>query len=114
MILTHNTLNKSLFFTFLCSFIFLINCNRDASDKKIISGIYEVSCGQCNFGLEGNSCDLAIRIDGEAYFVKGTDIDNHGDAHAINGFCNSIRKAKVEGTINNNVFKSTSFELLEE
>ena len=31
-------------------------------------------------------CDLAIRIDGKSYFVEGTKIDDHGDAHANDGF----------------------------
>ena len=26
-------------------------------------------------------CDLAVRIDGKSYFVEGTKIDEHGDAH---------------------------------
>ena len=41
----------------------------------------EASCGQCNFGLaEPQGCDLAVRIQGKAYFVDGAHIDDHGDA----------------------------------
>jgi hypothetical protein len=48
----------------------------------------EAACGECRFGLPGSGCDLAVRIDGVAYFVDGTGIDDHGDAHAQDGFCN--------------------------
>jgi hypothetical protein len=87
-----------------------------AQEKKAIekSQIVEVSCGECNFGLKGKSCDLAVRIDGKAYFVDGTKIDDHGDAHAKDGFCEAIRKAKVTGEIVNNRFQATTFILLPE
>lgn len=78
------------------------------------SQIVEASCGQCQFGMEGKACDLAVRIDGKAYFVDGTSIDSHGDAHAADGFCAAIRKAKVTGTVVNDRFVATSFELLPE
>lgn len=80
--------------------------------KELIDA--EASCGQCRFGLPGKGCDLAVRIDGKAYFVDGTHIDDHGDAHATDGFCNSIRKAKVQGTVVDNRFKATFFQLLPE
>ncbi|TPG35525.1 DUF6370 family protein [Flavobacterium pectinovorum] len=76
--------------------------------------IVEVSCGECQFGMKGKSCDLAVRIDGKAYFVDGTTIDKHGDAHAKDGFCNAIRKASVTGKVENGRFKATSFTLLKE
>jgi hypothetical protein len=78
--------------------------------KKI--QMIEASCGECQFGLEGASCDLAVRIDGKSYFVDGTTIDEHGDAHAKDGFCKAVRKAEVQGEIVNNRFKSTYFKLL--
>lgn len=78
--------------------------------KKIM--IVEASCGECKLGLPGKSCDLAVRISGKAYFVDGTVIDKHGDAHAKDGFCNSIRKAEVQGEIINDRFKATYFKLL--
>jgi hypothetical protein len=74
--------------------------------------VVEAACGQCKFKLTGKGCDLAVRIDGKAYFVDGTDIDQHGDAHAKEGFCNAIRKAKVKGKVVNDRFKSTYFELV--
>lgn len=82
------------------------------STKKIL--VVDASCGQCKLGLKGKSCDLAVRIDGKAYFVDGSDIDSHGDAHADDGFCNKIRKAKVQGEIVDNRFKATYFQLLPE
>ncbi len=85
-----------------------------AQDKKATSKIQivETSCGQCQFKMEGKSCDLAVRIDGKSYFVEGTNIDAHGDAHAKDGFCASIRKAEVIGAIKNNKFVVTYFKLL--
>lgn len=87
-----------------------------AQEKKELSKsqIVEVSCGECQFGMKGKSCDLAVRIDGKAYFVDGTHIDDHGDSHAKDGFCETIRKAKVTGEIVNDRFKVTSFTLLPE
>ena len=84
----------------------------DSTQKTIIA---EASCGQCKFDLKGKSgCDLAVRIDGKAYFVDGTKIDDHGDAHAKDGFCNAIRKAEVQGKIVMDRFKATYFKLLPE
>jgi len=80
------------------------------STKKI--QIVEASCGQCQFHLAGKGCDLAVRINGKSYFVDGTSIDDHGDAHAKDGFCEAIRKAKVQGEIVNNRFKATYFKLI--
>ena len=72
----------------------------------------EAACGECQFGLDGNSCDLAIRIEGKSYFVDGTSIDAHGDAHASDGFCKMIRKAEVQGAVVGNRFKVSYFKLL--
>lgn len=82
------------------------------STKKL--QVIEASCGECQFGLQGKSCDLAVRINGKAYFVDGTSIDEHGDAHAKDGFCEAIRKAEVQGEIVNNRFKATYFKLVPE
>ena len=82
------------------------------SHKKLL--IVETACGECQFKLPGKGCDLAVRIDGKAYFVDGTDIDSHGDAHAKDGFCNAVRKAEVQGEIVNNRYKVTYFKLLKD
>jgi hypothetical protein len=76
--------------------------------------IVEASCGQCNFGMAGNSCDLAIKIKGKAYFVDGTKIDEHGDAHAKDGFCMAIKKAEVKGEIVGERFLVSYFKVIEE
>jgi len=81
-------------------------------NMKFENIIVEASCGECQFGLAGDDCDLAVRIDSIAYFVDGTHIDDHGDAHAEDGFCEIVRKARVSGEIIENRFKATSFELV--
>ena len=78
--------------------------------KKI--QIVEASCGECQFHMAGKGCDLAVRINGKSYFVDGTSIDEHGDAHSKDGFCEAIRKAKVQGEIVNNRFRATYFKLI--
>ena len=79
-------------------------------NKKV--QVVEASCGECQFGMEGKSCDLAVRIDGKSYFVDGTTIDQHGDAHAKDGFCKAVRKAEVQREIVNNRFEATYFKLM--
>ena len=85
--------------------------NKKTTEKP---QIVETACGECQFGMKGKSCDLAVRIDGKPYFVDGTTIDEHGDAHAEDGFCNKIRKSSVTGKVENGRFKATSFTLLKE
>ncbi|MBL7729531.1 MAG: hypothetical protein JNM88_00005 [Chitinophagaceae bacterium] len=80
------------------------------STKKVLT--VEASCGECQFKMEGKGCHLAVRINGKSYFVDGTAIDDHGDAHGEEGFCEAIRKAKVQGEVVNNRFKATYFKLL--
>ncbi len=80
----------------------------NSNDKQIV----EVACGECMFDLPGDGCDLAVRIDGKAHFVEGTSIDDHGDAHAGDGFCNAIRKAEVKGELIDDVFHVTELKLL--
>ncbi len=75
-----------------------------------IDGLVLASCGMCNFGMKNKKrCSLAIQINDIAYDVKGTSIDDHGDSHAKEGFCNAIRVANVKGKIKKNRFKSESF-----
>ena len=75
--------------------------------------IVEASCGQCQFGMKDKKgCDLAVRLDGKAYFVEGTDINKHGDAHAHDGFCSAIRQAEVVGEVKDNKFVVSQFKLL--
>ncbi|RPD47693.1 hypothetical protein DNI29_09600 [Hymenobacter sediminis] len=83
-----------------------------APDPKKDVRVVQAACGQCQLGLPGKSCDLAVRFDGKAYFVDGTTIDSHGDAHAKDGFCQAIRRAEVQGEVVDNRFKATYFKLL--
>ena len=69
-------------------------------------------CSTCIFDMSGSTgCDLAVKIDGTAYLVTGSDIDDHGDAHAADGLCNASRDAVVEGRIEGGRFVATSFSL---
>ncbi len=86
----------------------------DGPAIEVVNQVVETSCGECNFELEGSDCDLAIRIDGKAYFVDGFAIDDFGDAHAGDGLCNSVRQARVTGRIEGGRFIATAFELLPE
>jgi hypothetical protein len=91
-------------------FIIAFSCT-----KKEIKQVAEVSCGQCQFEIDSqNGCDLAIRIDGKAYFVEGFKIDDFGDAHnKQTGFCEVIRKAEVSGKIENNKFIASNIKLVD-
>ena len=78
-----------------------------------INQVVDAACGQCQFGITGKAgCDLAVRIDGKSYFVDGTSIHDHGDAHADDGFCEVIRNANVKGEIIDGRFKSESFTII--
>ena len=80
---------------------------------QLVDQVVEASCGQCQFSMQGDSCDLAVRIEGVSYFVEGSLIDDHGDAHGDSGLCNCIRKAKVSGEVKNGRFIATSFTVLQ-
>ncbi len=78
-----------------------------------INQVVDAACGQCQFGITGKAgCDLAVRIDGESYFVDGTTIHDHGDAHADDGFCETIRQVEVKGEIIDGRFKAESFTII--
>ena len=98
-----------LIITFLVLNLSLAQKKKTTVEKK---QIVEASCGQCQFGMKGHGCDLAIRIEGKPYFVEGTHIDKHGDAHAEDGFCQTIRKAEVIGTIKDSTFVVRYFKVL--
>lgn len=95
-------------------FILLLGvaCAKPKAEKQIV----EVSCGQCQFGLTSQKgCDLAVRVDGKAYFVDGADINQFGDAHdEKKGFCEVIRKAEVTGELKDNRFKVSTIKMLDE
>ena len=114
---------KRLLLTSLIGFLlFTIDASAQEPENKTVivpdstKQMYQVeaACGECQFKMKGNSCDLAIRLNGVPYFVDGTRIDDHGDAHAKNGLCNAIRRAQVQGEIKEGRFVATYFKLLEE
>ena len=73
----------------------------------------KASCGICMFDMDGFKCELAVKIDGANYYVEGTDIDDYGDAHSENGFCNAIRDAKIQGQIVDDKYIVTYFRLID-
>lgn len=93
---------------------FLLALGANAQEKKITKPqVVEASCGQCNFGMKDKKgCDLAVKIDGKPYFVDGTNLDDHGDAHSEDGFCSKVRSAEVTGEVKDNRFVASSFKLL--
>lgn len=102
-----NLLSLALLFTVFFS-------NAQEKKESLKPQTVEAACGECQFGMKGKGCNLAVRIDGKSYFVDGSKIDDHGDSHADDGFCNAIRKAEVTGTIVDNRFKAATFTLLPE
>jgi hypothetical protein len=96
----------------LFSTLFLLVCMTVTAQDKTKVQVVEVSCGQCQFGMKANGCDLAVRLDGKTYFIDGTKIDEHGDAHAEDGFCNAVRQAEVIGEVKDGRFVATYFKLL--
>ena len=91
-----------------------IGIQKSKAAKQNKELVVEAACGQCLFDLPGKGCDLAIRFNGHAYYVDGTEIDAHGDAHAEDGFCNAVRKAKVQGHVDNGRFNILQFNLVSE
>lgn len=90
------------------------NANSTPTEPSLLfqDEIVEVACGECQFAMRGTGCDLAVRHQGNSYFVVGSDIDDHGDAHAANGLCNMVRKAKVSGEIKDAKFHAQRLELV--
>ena len=97
---------------------FSLTYAQDTTKKKLVynpkNPTYEVeaTCGTCMFKMEGKGCLLAIKFKGKNYFVDGTDLDDHGDAHDSEGFCNAIKKAKVQGSVVKDRFLVTYIELI--
>ena len=83
----------------------------EINENGTIKGLVLASCGMCNFGMKNINCSLAIQINEKAYDVKGTKIDDHGDSHAKDGFCNAVRVANVSGKIKKSDFIADTFVL---
>lgn len=103
---------KKSFLLFLSLGLFAQVSLAQNKTKEIKDKTVEASCAQCKFKIkEPQGCDLAIRLNGKVYFVDGTNLDAHGDAHEEDGFCNAIRQAEVTGTIKGNRINVTRFSL---
>ncbi len=95
-----------------------ISFSQNNTPKKLVldstQKVFELpaACGTCMFKMKGKGCILAVEYNKQYYFVTGTSIDDHGDAHAKEGFCNAIRKAKVQGVVKDEKFAVTYFELV--
>ncbi|MEO9570547.1 MAG: DUF6370 family protein [Polaribacter sp.] len=96
---------------FLSVFMIAFSCGN----KKEITQIAAVSCGQCKFELDSEKgCSLAVKIDDKTYFVDGFGIDDFGDAHDKHvGFCNVVRQAEITGVIEGGRFKASALKLVE-
>ena len=79
--------------------------------NKFVSGNVLISCGMCNFMTDDNNCNLAIKIGRNVLPVNGKDIDAHGDSHSVDGYCNVIKKAYVEGRVKNNKFYADKIDI---
>ncbi|BDD05464.1 DUF6370 family protein [Aureibacter tunicatorum] len=101
---------KNLFSILILS-LFATFAMAQSEDEKIELKNVEASCGQCNFGLEGKGCNLAVKIDGKAYFVDNVGINQHGNSHGEHGYCMAIRKADIKGKIVDGRFKAKKFDL---
>lgn len=102
-------------FTFMLSYTSLFSQTAKTRTIDPLKKVYivEASCGQCQFKMAGKGCTLAVRMDGKSFFVDKAKIDDFGDAHSKMGFCNAIRKAKVQGDIVDGKFVATYFELID-
>lgn len=102
--------------TSLCLVSLVGNAQQPGSSLKFDEKkkVYEVvaGCGSCKFGMNVPGCPLAIKLDGKHYLIEGAKIDDFGDAHADDGFCNATKKAKVQGDTSSSFFKVTYFELV--
>ena len=86
--------------------------SEGSASLALTNQVVEISCGQCQFEMEGSGCDLAIRHEGQCYFVAGSNIDDHGDAHAEDGLCNCVRSAKVTGKVVEDKFVADQIDLI--
>ena len=62
---------------------------------NVINGNVLMSCGMCNFMTTDNECILSIKVGKNVYPTDNMNIDAHGDSHAIDGYCNVIKKVYV-------------------
>lgn len=99
--------------------LFTVACNsaRHSANKVTsdtpTSQVVEAGCATCIFDMKDvTGCKLAVEIDGKAYLVTGSGIDDHGNAHAADGLCNTRRIAEVKGKIDGDRFDVREMTLL--
>ena len=85
---------------------FITSINEGGS----VNGYLLASYSMCNFGKNNKKCSLVIQINEKAYNVKGSNIDDHGDSHANDGYCNVIKKIYVEGRVRGKSFTANKME----
>ena len=117
----------TLIFFFTISFQFIEagcgGCGPSRAPKKEKKGLVEViprnnyiegnvliSCGMCNFMNGDNDCALTIKVGQNVLSLKDVGIDDHGDSHAKDGYCNVIKKVYVEGRVRGKTFKANKME----
>ena len=117
----------TLIFFFTISFQFIEagcgGCGPSRAHKKEKKGLVEViprnnyiegnvliSCGMCNFMNGDNDCALTIKVGQNVLSLKDVGIDDHGDSHAKDGYCNVIKKVYVEGRVRGKTFKANKME----
>ena len=114
-------MNRHIFYTFLVFVgidIALAGCGGCAptktqapsyyneKNKRLIESVPEsmkvdgnvlISCGMCNFFTEDKICAVSVKIGKDVFKVHGVNIDDHGNSHAVDGYCNVIIRAYVNG-----------------
>jgi len=78
--------------------------------NNYIEGNVLISCGMCNFMNGDRNCALAIKVGSKVLSVKDVGIDEHGDSHSKDGYCNVIKKVYVEGRVKGKSFKADKME----
>lgn len=85
-----------------------VNAQQKVKTYKVLA-----ACGLCQFDMNSTSgCSLAIQTGGKTYWVDGSILSDHGDEHAEDGMCYTIRKAEITGDFSDKRFKATSFVLI--
>ena len=109
---------KNIILSVILMAFYSISFSQDAKKTKLVfdskKETYQVeaACGVCIFKMKGDGCKLAIRMKGKDYFVDGTGIDDYGDAHDQEGFCNASSPANIQGKIIGERFLATYMELV--
>jgi NADH dehydrogenase [ubiquinone] 1 alpha subcomplex assembly factor 1 len=90
-----------------------IRAVKKSSESVVETDSARAGCATCIFHMKGvEDCKLAIEIEGRHYLVQGSDIDDHEDAHAPDGMCNTTRRAKANGKISGDRFVAEEFRVL--